>query len=94
GWTRAQALKFMAETTFSSEDGVASEIDRYIANPAQALTYKIGQLAISAIRVKAETALGNRFDLRAFHDELLKDGALPMSVLQAKMARWIATNSR
>ncbi|MGZ8500470.1 MAG: DUF885 family protein [Candidatus Binatia bacterium] len=51
-------------------------------------------MAISAIRVKAETALGNRFDLRAFHDELLKDGALPMSVLQAKMARWIATNSR
>ncbi|MGZ8531616.1 MAG: DUF885 domain-containing protein [Candidatus Binatia bacterium] len=94
GWTRAQALKIMAETTFSSEDGVASEIDRYIANPAQALTYKIGQLAISAIRVKAETALGNRFDLRAFHDELLKDGALPMSVLQAKMARWIAIHSR
>ena len=93
-WSRAQALKFMAETTFSNEDGVASEIDRYIANPAQALTYKIGQLAISAIRAKAETALGNRFDIRAFHDELLKDGALPMSVLQAKMARWIATNSR
>ncbi|MEO6165202.1 MAG: DUF885 domain-containing protein, partial [Candidatus Binatia bacterium] len=82
-WSRAQALKFMAETTFSSEDGVAAEIDRYIANPAQALTYKIGQLAISAIRAKAETALGNRFDIRAFHDELLKDGALPMSVLQA-----------
>jgi uncharacterized protein (DUF885 family) len=92
-WSRAQALKFMAEITFGSEDGVAAEIDRYIANPAQALTYKIGQLAISAIRAKAETALGNRFDIRAFHDEMLKDGALPMSVLQAKMARWIATNS-
>ena len=94
GWSRAQALKFLAETTFSSEDGVASEIDRYIANPAQALTYKIGQLAISAIRAEAEKALGIRFDVRAFHDELLKDGALPMSVLQAKMARWIATTSR
>ena len=94
GWSREQALKFMAETTFSNEAGVASEIDRYIANPAQALTYKIGQLTISSIRAKAEKALGNRFNIRAFHDELLKDGALPMSILQAKMERWIAINAR
>src|SRR5262249_1546903 len=89
GWTRGQALQFLMETTLSSEPGAALEIDRYIAMPAQALAYKIGQLKISAIRNKAENALGAKFDIRNFHDELLKDGALPLDLLDAKMDQWI-----
>ena len=58
--------------------------------PGQALAYKIGQLKISAIRARAEKTLGNKFDLRAFHDEILKDGALPLDLLEAKMDSWIA----
>jgi uncharacterized protein (DUF885 family) len=88
-WSREQAIKFLMETTMSGESGASSEIDRYIAVPAQALGYKIGQLKISAIRAKAEIALAAKFDIRAFHDELLKDGALPLDLLEAKMNRWI-----
>ena len=91
GWSREQALKFMVEATMSGEAGAALEIDRYIAWPAQALAYKIGQLKISAIRAKAERALGARFDIRDFHDELLRDGPLPLDLLEVKMDAWIAT---
>ncbi len=94
GWSRDQAMKFMMETTLTGEAGAALEIDRYIANPAQALAYKIGQLKIAAIRAKAEKTLGPKFDVRAFHDELLRDGALPLSVLEAKMDRWIEQAAR
>jgi uncharacterized protein (DUF885 family) len=89
GWSREQAISFMIETAMSGEAGATFEVDRYIANPAQALAYKIGQLKITAIRARAETELGARFDIRAFHDELLKDGALPLDVLETKMAAWI-----
>ena len=65
------------------------EVDRYIALPGQALSYKIGQLKIIALRAKAENILGDKFDIRKFHDELLKDGALPLTLLEAKMDRWI-----
>ena len=68
-----------------------NEIDRYIAMPGQALAYKIGQLKISALRAKAENRLGPKFDIRAFHDELLKDGALPLDLLEAKMNAWIVS---
>ena len=88
-WSRDQALKFMRETTGASEAGASLEIDRYIAWPAQALSYKIGQLKISAIRSKAEKALGSKFDIRAFHDEILKDGAMQLDLLEIKMDAWI-----
>ena len=88
-WSREQAIKFLMDTTMSGESAATSEIDRYIALPAQALGYKIGQLKISAIRAKAEAVLASQFDIRAFHDELLKDGALPLDLLEAKMNRWI-----
>ena len=78
----------------STESGAASEVDRYIAVPAQALGYKIGQLKISAIRAKAEKTLGTRFDIRKFHDELLRDGALPLDLLEIKMDVWIQDNTR
>jgi uncharacterized protein (DUF885 family) len=94
GWSREQAIEFIIETTGGSESGASLEVDRYIALPAQALGYKIGQLKISAIRAKAEKTLGAQFDIRAFHDELLKDGALPLTILEAKMERWIATGAR
>jgi uncharacterized protein (DUF885 family) len=89
-WSREQALKFMMDNTGAGESGASLEIDRYIAWPAQALSYKIGQLKISAIRSKAEKALGSRFDIRAFHDELLKDGAMPLDLLEVKMDAWIS----
>ena len=93
-WSREHALKFMMDNTGASESGASLEIDRYIAWPAQALSYKIGQLKISAIRSKAEKALGARFDIRAFHNELLKDGAMQLDLLEVKMNAWIESQQR
>jgi prolyl oligopeptidase len=89
-WDRQKAIDFLLGNTAKQELDVVNEIDRYLAIPGQALAYKIGQLKISAIRSKAEKALGSRFDIRAFHDELLKDGALPLDLLEVKMDAWIA----
>lgn len=89
GWSRAQAIQFLIDTAFSDETSAALEVDRYIAIPAQALSYKIGQLKIAALRAKAEKTLGKKFDVRAFHGELLGDGALPLDLLEQKMNRWI-----
>jgi len=93
-WDRQTAIDFFLENTAKPELDVVNEVDRYIAWPGQALAYKIGQLKISALRADAERALGSKFDIRAFHDELLKDGALPLDVLEAKMAAWIADQHR
>ena len=89
-WERQQAMDFFRANTAKQELEVVNEVDRYIAMPGQALAYKIGQLKISAIRSKAETTLGNKFDIRAFHDEILKDGALPLDLLEARVDDWIA----
>lgn len=91
-WSRDQAMKFMIENTGGSESGASLEIDRYIALPGQALAYKIGQLKIAAIRSKAEKALGPKFNVRAFHDEILQDGAMPLGLLEPKMDAWIANH--
>jgi prolyl oligopeptidase len=91
GWTREQAIQFMRENTGLSDLNIESEIDRYIAWPGQATAYKIGQLQILKIRAMAQEQLGPRFDIRAFHDELLSDGALPLELLEKKMTRWIAS---
>ncbi|MBI3871620.1 MAG: DUF885 domain-containing protein [candidate division Zixibacteria bacterium] len=90
GWTRRQAVDFFRDNTALSDLNINSEVDRYIAWPGQALAYKIGQLKILELRQKAKDALGSRFDIRAFHDELLADGALPLDLLEAKMDRWLA----
>ncbi len=92
-WTRERAIQFFLENTALSELNIASEVDRYIAWPGQGLAYKIGQLKISELRAKAKEALGPRFDIRKFHDELLGDGALALDVLENKMQGWIDRES-
>jgi uncharacterized protein (DUF885 family) len=93
-WDRQKAIGFLQQNTARQELDVVNEIDRYIAMPGQALAYKIGQLKISAIRSKAEQALGSKFDVRSLHDELLKDGALPLDLLEDKMNDWLASKLR
>ena len=90
GWTRQQAIDFFKDNAAKSELDIINEIDRYIAWPGQALAYKIGQLKILELRRKAENTLGKDFDIRAFHDELLGGGALPLQVLETRMNRWLA----
>jgi prolyl oligopeptidase len=89
GWTRQQAIDFFKANAAKTELDIVNEIDRYIAWPGQALAYKVGQLKILEIRDKAERALGNNFDVRAFHDALLGSGALPLQVLETHMSRWL-----
>ena len=89
GWSRQQAIDYFAANAPKAELDIANEIDRYISTPGQALAYKIGQLKLSELRARAETRLGDRFDLRSFHDALLSDGALPLSVLEQRMDAWI-----
>ena len=86
GWTRQQAIVYLG----GSRENAEREVERYMAWPGQALGYKIGQLKILELRKRAEAALGASFDVRAFHDELLKDGAMPLDILETKMDRWIA----
>jgi uncharacterized protein (DUF885 family) len=90
GWTRQQVLDYMEQNSSAAEAVRVSEAERFMAIPGQALAYKIGQLKIRELRTRAERELGAKFDIRAFHDEILKDGALPLDVLEAKIDRWIA----
>jgi uncharacterized protein (DUF885 family) len=90
GWSRDQAIAFFRENAGKSEHDIVVEVDRYIVWPGQALAYKIGQLKIRDLRREAEAALGAQFDLRAFHDELLGRGALPLTILEPRMRAWIA----
>ncbi len=89
GWTRQQAIDFFKDNAAKTELDIINEIDRYIGNPGQALAYKIGQLRIQSLRTSAELALGDRFDVRAFHDELLGAGALPLDLLEQRMDDWL-----
>jgi uncharacterized protein (DUF885 family) len=88
-WSRQQALDFLNANTANPPSDNVVEVDRYIAQPGQALAYKIGQWRIAALRTRAQAALGERFDVRAFHDAVLADGALPLDVLERRIARWI-----
>src|SRR5262249_4618647 len=89
-WDGQKAIDFLLGNTAKQELDVVNGIDVYLAIPGQAVAYEIGALKISDIRSNAEKALGSRFDIRAFHDELLKDGALPLDLLEVKMDAWIA----
>jgi len=90
GWTRQQAIDFMADNTALSEHNVKAEIDRYITWPGQALAYKTGELKIKQLRARAKKALGPDFDLRRFHDAVLENGAVPLSVLENRIDAFIA----
>jgi prolyl oligopeptidase len=90
GWTRQQAIDFFKDNAAKTEHDIVNEIDRYIAMPGQALAYKIGQLKMLNLRARAERELGDSFDIRAFHDELLGGGALPLDLLEQRMDAWIA----
>jgi uncharacterized protein (DUF885 family) len=89
-WTRQQMIDFFHAHSSEDEPGVQAETDRYIAIPAQALAYKLGQLEILKLRDRAQAELGNKYDIRAFHDEILNGGALPLDVLDARVTTWIA----
>jgi uncharacterized protein (DUF885 family) len=93
GWSRQQAIDFMAENTASTLLNIANEVDRYIAWPGQAVAYKIGELKIRALRAQAEAALGPAFSLRAFHSVVLGSGAVPLDVFENLVADWIARQS-
>lgn len=90
GWTRQQAIDYLTKNTALSDREIANEVDRYISWPAQALSYEIGYLKILELRHKAEQALGDRFNLRAFHDTVLQIGSVPLPVLEKRIDRFIA----
>ena len=90
GWDRARAIDYLRANAGIDEGSATAEVDRYIVNPGQALGYKLGELAIKALRAKAEAALGNRFDIRRFHNAVIDDGALPLDVLEQRIDAWIA----
>jgi len=90
GWSREQAIAYFRANSAKSDQEIAAEVDRYVVMPGQALAYKSGELEIVALRAEAERKLGNRFDVRAFHDAVLSQGALPLDVLDARVHQWIA----
>ncbi|WP_432201029.1 DUF885 domain-containing protein [Erythrobacter sp. W53] len=90
GWSREKAIDFMLENSGMTRTEVVAEVERYIAIPSQALAYKIGALKIQELRAKAETELGDGFDIKEFHAQVLNTGGLPLPVLEAKIERWIA----
>ncbi len=93
GWTRQQAIDFMADNTALSMHNIRAEVDRYIAWPGQALAYKTGELQIRKLRQTAEQELGDRFDVREFHDVVLREGAVPLDVLTRNVESWIASQN-
>ncbi|NIK50654.1 DUF885 domain-containing protein [Xanthomonas arboricola] len=91
GWTRTQAIDYMLNNSAMTRTDAEAEVDRYMAIPGQALAYKVGEMKIAQLREQAQRELGPRFDVRAFHTEVLKDGSVPLDILQDKIQRWIAT---
>ena len=90
GWSREKAIAYMQENSSMAQSDIVAEVERYIAIPGQALGYKVGEKIIRDLRTEAEQALGRRFDVRAFHRQVLADGAMPMTILQQKIRAWIA----
>lgn len=91
GWTREQAIQYSLENEAESEASIIAEIERYMAIPGQALSYKIGQLKIMELRKNAEQKMGKNFDIKVFHQKVLESGVMPLALLEQKINRWIAT---
>jgi uncharacterized protein (DUF885 family) len=91
GWTREKAIQYMLDNEPVSEATAIQEVERYIIMPGQAVSYKIGELQILELRSKAQKALGKKFDVRAFHDQVLKDGAMPLVIFEPKIEYWMST---
>ena len=91
GWSREQAIQYMKDNSPMAESDIVAEVERYMAIPGQALSYKVGQLKILSLRAYAEQQLGDKFDIKAFHDQILTSGSLPMAVMEQKINRWVAS---
>ncbi|MCE9678279.1 DUF885 domain-containing protein [Shewanella sp. AS1] len=91
GWSREQAIQYMKDNSPLAETDIIAEVERYMALPGQALSYKVGQLKILALRAEAEKVLGDKFNLKQFHDQILTSGSLPMAVMEQKIHHWIAS---
>lgn len=91
GWTREQAIQYSLENEAMEESSITSEIERYMANPGQALSYKIGQLKLIELRERASEQLGDKFDIREYHNQVLETGCIPLQLLEQKIDRWIAS---
>ena len=89
GWTREQAIQYSLDNEAESEEGITAEVERYMANPGQALSYKIGQLKIIELRAKATKELGDKFDIKEFHNQVLATGSIPLYLLEQKINDWI-----
>jgi uncharacterized protein (DUF885 family) len=89
GWSRQQAIDFFKANSSKPEHDIVVEIDRYIVWPGQALAYKLGELKIKELRAYATKELGQKFDIRLFHDEVLKNGAVPLSALETVIKDWV-----
>ncbi|HEY4575410.1 MAG TPA: DUF885 domain-containing protein, partial [Thermoanaerobaculia bacterium] len=94
GWTRQQAIDYMAARASLPLHEVETEVDRYISWPGQALSYKLGEIKIKELRRKAEKELGTAFDVRAFHDVVLGSGAVPLNVLESNVDQWLGSQKR
>jgi prolyl oligopeptidase len=90
GWSRDDAINLFIENTAKSKLDIENEVDRYIAWPGQALAYKIGQLKILELRQKAERELGDKYDIKDFHHEILKRGSVPLDILEGYIIDWIS----
>jgi len=90
-WTREQAIQYSLDHEAESEASIVAEVERYMAIPGQALSYKIGQLKIRELRTRAEKELGSKFSIKEFHNEVLDAGCLPLNVLETKIDAWIAS---
>ena len=91
GWTRQQAIDYFKANSAKTENDITVEVDRYINDPAQALAYKSGELKIKELRAYAQRELGERFNIRAFHDAVLGQGALPLDILDTRIRAWVAS---
>ena len=94
GWSREKAIQYSLDNEAESEDSITAEIERYMANPGQALSYKIGQLKIMELRSKAEARFGKDFDIKLFHEKILEAGCVPLAILENKMMNWINANTK